>query len=142
MRILTPLEFLSIYKIAHPTNYLHRISVPTRSSFPSLESRVSVLKQLHKVVLEPGTRLGGRLERIGQTAVSVVAGGRGIRGTIALAAGLDPGPGVEERVVGDGGRADAEAGADDVAPVAPGLLLGGLDAVAAYITSNNDQPGS
>lgn len=49
---------------------------------------------------------------------------------IALATGLDPDEGVLERIAGVGRGPDAEARADDVAPVAPLALLGGLDAIA------------
>lgn len=83
--------------------------------------------------LEPRAGLGGGLERVGEAAVVVVAGGGGVAGAVALAAGLDPNEGVLEGVAGVGGEGLAEAGAHEVAPVAPGLLLRGLHAVAAGV---------
>ena len=62
--------------------------------------------------------------------MGIVARSSGVGSSVALSAGLDPDEGVLEGVAGVGGGADAEAGADDVAPVAPGELGGGLDAVA------------
>lgn len=61
----------------------------------------------------------------------VVASRAGVGSTVTLSTGLDPDEGVSERVAGVGGGADTEPSADDVAPVAPGLLLGGLDTVSA-----------
>jgi hypothetical protein len=62
--------------------------------------------------------------------VVVVAGGAGVAGAVGLATGLDPDEGVQELVARLGGRADTEAGALGVAPVAPlGLayvLLGSI----------------
>jgi hypothetical protein len=52
---------------------------------------------------------------------------------IALATRLGPDERVGQAVPRIGRGAGAEAGADDVAPVAPGLLLGRLDAVAGGI---------
>ena len=43
--------------------------------------------------------------------MEVVAGGAGVAGAIALAAGLDPDESVEEGMAGVGRRAGAEAGA-------------------------------
>lgn len=57
----------------------------------------------------------------------VVTRGRAVAGTVTLATWLDPDEGIEERVVGGGGGADTEACADDVAPIALLLLLGGLN---------------
>ena len=53
------------------------------------------------------------------TALAVVAGGRGVGGTVALASGLDPDDRVDEGRAGARRRARAEAGALDVAPVTP-----------------------
>lgn len=64
--------------------------------------------------------------------MSVVSRARAVRGAVALSAGLDPYEGVFERVAGAGRRADTETGAFDVAPVSPGVLGGGLDAIAGW----------
>lgn len=98
-----------------------------------LEGRVGVLEKLLKVGLEPRTGLGGGLEGVVLAAVVVVADGRGVRGAVALAAGLDPDEGVDERRARVGGRPRAEAGADGVAPVTPRLLAGRLLAGAALV---------
>ena len=98
-----------------------------------LESRVGVGKKLHEVVLEPSTSLGSRLERIRVAAVGVVPHRARVRRTVTLATRLDPHVGVEKRVVGGRAGADTEASANDVAPIAPSLLFGRLDTVAAYV---------
>lgn len=63
--------------------------------------------------------------------MGIVARSRRIRGPITLTTRLDPDKGVFQGVTGVGSRPDAEASAFHVAPVAPSLLLGGLDAIAA-----------
>lgn len=98
-----------------------------------LESRVSVLKQLLKVSLEPLASLRSRLEGIGKTAVEIVANSRSVAGTIGLTARLDPDKGVSQRGASVGGGADTEAGADGVAPVALLDLAGGLLAGTAGV---------
>ena len=80
----------------------------------------------------PGTSLGCRLERIVLSAERIVARRAGIRSTIGLAAGLDPHESVCLAGAGGGGRAHAEAGAVDVAPVTP-LLAEAGDGVAARV---------
>lgn len=67
----------------------------------------------------------------------VVAGGRAVAGTITLATWLDPDEGIEERVVSGGGWADTEACANDVAPIALLLLLGGLNTGATWTKLEN-----
>jgi hypothetical protein len=118
--------FRNIYK---KTSLQHVLSQPR---FQHLESRVGVDEELLEVSLEPATGLRGGLESIRVTAVRVVAGGGGVRGTVALATGLDPDPGIEERVGGGRAWADTETSADDIAPVSPCLLLGGLNTVAGW----------
>lgn len=75
-----------------------------------LERGVGVDEQLLKVGLEPLAGLRGRLHGIGTAAEVVVAGSRGVAGTVALATGLDPDKGVGEFEAGVGGGADAESG--------------------------------
>jgi hypothetical protein len=96
----------------------------------SLECRTRVTQQLYKVRLEPRSRLRRGLKRIGETTVRIISDSSSIRSTVTLTTGLDPDVCVEEWVISHGAGTDTEAGADDVAPVAPGLLLGRLDAVA------------
>ncbi len=94
-----------------------------------LESRISVGQQLHKVRLEPSSRLRSRLKGIRIATMGIISRARCIARAIALSARLDPDEGVFERVAGVGSGTHAKASADDVAPVTPGVLLGGLDAV-------------
>ena len=54
-----------------------------------------------------------------QSAVRVEARSRGVGGAIALASGLHPDDGVDERRASVGGRAGTEAGVLDIAPVTP-----------------------
>jgi len=65
--------------------------------------------------------------------VGIVANGRGVGGAVTLSTGLDPDKRISKRIASVRRRADAEARADDVAPVAPLLLLCWLDAVAAGV---------
>ena len=65
--------------------------------------------------------------------MGIVTGSRGVTGTVALATGLDPDEGILEGVASVGGRAHTEASADDIAPITPGLLLGGLDTVSGWM---------
>lgn len=107
----------------------------TTSTFPlpsRLQSWLSVLDQVLKVGLVPRTSLRRRGERIGHTAVRVVAGRRAVRGTIGLATRLDPDESIDEGVASAAGRADTKASALDVAPVAP-LLAETGDGVAASV---------
>ena len=85
-----------------------------------------------EVRLEPGTGLGRGLRGVGERARRVVARRRRVRGTVGLASGLDPDDRVDERVARVRRRADTEAGALDVAPVAP-LLAEVLLAGAALV---------
>lgn len=62
----------------------------------------------------------------------VVSSSRAVRGAVTLAPRLHPDEGIDEIIAGAGGRADAEASVDDIAPVTPGLLARGLFAVAAW----------
>ena len=62
----------------------------------------------------------------------IISRGRAIGRPVALATGLDPNERIGQRVACVGGETLAEASADDIAPVAPGVLLGGLDAVAGW----------
>lgn len=103
-----------------------------------LESGVSVLEQLLKVSLEPLTSLRGRLEGIRETAVVVIAGSRGVAGTIGLTTGLDPDEGISQRGASVGGRADTETGADGVAPV---TLLDLASRLLARTARVNDELG-
>ena len=66
------------------------------------------------------------------TAEAVVAGGRGVGGTVGLATGLDPDEGVGLRGASGARGADTETGAVDVAPVTP-LEAEAGDGVAAGI---------
>ena len=86
-----------------------------------LELRASVLEEHLKVLLVPLTGLGRRLEGVGHAAERVVAGGRCVASSVRLATGLAPDEGIDELGTGIGGRADTEAGAVNVAPVAPFL---------------------
>lgn len=56
-------------------------------------------------------------------------GGSRVGRAITLSTGLDPHKGILERIAGVSRGANTEAGADDVAPVTPGVLLRGLDAI-------------
>lgn len=85
---------------------------------------------LVKTHLEPGSGLRSRLQGITVSTVGIVAGRGSVRGTVTFTTGLDPDEGILESIAGIGGRADTETSADDVAPVTPGILLGGLDTVA------------
>lgn len=96
------------------------------------ECGVGVGDEHLEVCLEPGAGLGSGLLGVRETAVGVVAGARGVRGTVALASGLDPDDGVDERRAGVGRRAGTEAGVVDVAPVTP-LLADVLDTGAALV---------
>lgn len=85
----------------------------------------------YQTYLEPSPRLRCRLQRIAVSTMRIKPGCRAIRCAIALATGLNPDKRISERVARVGRKALAEAGADNVAPVAPGVLLSGLDAVAS-----------
>lgn len=97
-----------------------------------LEGRLGVLEQHLKVGLVPRTSLGRWLVGIRLAAERVVARGARVAGAVGLAAGLDPDEGIGELEAGAAARAEAEAGAVDVAPVAP-LETEALDAVAARV---------
>lgn len=79
--------------------------------------------------LEPSTSLRSRLQSITISAVRVIPGGSRVGRAITLSTGLDPHKGILERIAGVSRGANTEAGADDVAPVTPGVLLRGLDAI-------------
>jgi hypothetical protein len=79
--------------------------------------------------LEPSTSLRSRLQSITISAVRVIPGGSRVGRAITLSTGLDPYKGILERIAGVSRGANTEAGADDVAPVTPGVLLRGLDAI-------------
>jgi len=97
-----------------------------------LESGVGVVDEVLEVGLVPLAGLGRGLESIRLAAEAVVAGGRAVAGAVGLATGLDPDESVGELGTGVGRGADTEAGALDVAPVAP-LLTETLDAVTGSI---------
>jgi hypothetical protein len=63
--------------------------------------------------------------------VRVIPGGRRVGRAITLSAGLDPHERILERIASVGRGANTKAGADDVAPVTPGVLLGRLDAITS-----------
>ena len=65
--------------------------------------------------------------------MGIVADSARVAGTVTLSTGLDPDDGINERVTGVCGRQATETSALDVAPVAPLLLLSGLDAAAALV---------
>lgn len=98
----------------------------------SLERGLGILEQHLEVGLVPLTGLGRGLEGIGLAAEGVVARGARVAGAVGLAAGLAPDEGVGELEARGRGRAHAEAGAVDVAPVAP-LLAQARDGVAARV---------
>lgn len=79
--------------------------------------------------LEPSTSLRSRLQSITISAVRVIPGGSRVGRAITLSTGLDPHKGILERIAGVSRGANTEAGADDVAPVTPGVLLRGLDTI-------------
>lgn len=81
--------------------------------------------------LEPLAGFRSRLEGIFKPTMSIIALSRLIRGTITLSTGLSPDEGVNKVVASLSGRALAEAGVNDVAPVAPLNLAGRLVSVAA-----------
>lgn len=85
-----------------------------------------------KTYLEPLASLGSRLEGIFKPTVGIIALSRLVRGAIALSARLSPDEGVNKLVTSLGGGALAKAGVDDVAPVAPFNLAGGLVSIAAW----------
>lgn len=116
--------------------------VSTLTPTGHLQRRAGGADEGLEVRLEPGASLrrGLRSIRLSQThasasihkpkpeehpaylaAVRVEAGRRAVAGAVALASGLDPDDRVDEGRAGAGRRARAEAGALDVAPVAPGL---------------------
>lgn len=101
-------------------------------STQDLEGGLGVPEQHLEVLLVPLAGLGGGLEGVGLAAERVVARGAGVAGTIRLAAGLAPDEGVGELEARGRGRAHAEAGAVDVAPVAP-LLAQARHRVAARV---------
>ena len=101
--------------------------------FNTLTLESSASEQLLKVGLEPSTSLRSRGQRVGVTTVGVVTAGARVTGAVALSARLDPDEGVDKRVASVGGRGASETGTLDVAPVAPGLLRGRLDAAAALV---------
>ena len=105
---------------------------PLHRSINRLERRLRVLQQRLEVRLVPRPGLGAGLEGIVLPAERVVAHGGGVAGTVALAAGLDPDERVDLARARAGGRACAEAGTLDVAPVTP-LLAQALDAVAGGV---------
>lgn len=113
------------------------ISIPVIPTLPSipilLKRRVGINKQLLEIRLEPGPRLGRRLQRIRISTVGIVARAGAVRSAIALTTGLNPDKSIEQWVAGVSTGARTKARADDIAPVAPGLLLGGLHAVAAGV---------
>lgn len=59
-------------------------------STPTPDVKVNRTYEVNEVGLEPGTSLRSGLLGVIETAGRVVAGGRGVRGTIALTTGLDP----------------------------------------------------
>lgn len=67
------------------------------------------------------------------TAVVVVAGSTGVRGTIRLTTRLDPDKGIQEAVTSVGRGTNTEASALRVAPVTPLDLTGGLLARTALV---------
>ena len=62
--------------------------------------------------------------------MGIVAGRGSVRGTVTFTTGLNPDKGVLERVTSVGRLADTDVGSDQIAPVTPGILLRGLDAIA------------
>jgi hypothetical protein len=61
----------------------------------------------------------------------IVSGSSGIRSSITLASRLDPNVCVQQWVICDRAGSSTEASTDNVAPIAPGNLLRGLNTVAA-----------
>lgn len=98
----------------------------------SLEARLGVAEQHLEVGLVPLAGLGRGLEGVGLAAERVVARGARVAGAVRLAAGLAPDEGVGELEARGRRRAHAEAGAVDVAPVAP-LLAQARHRVAARV---------
>ena len=113
------------------SKYVQRIFIFSNLDTHHLKGRVSILQELRKVSLEPRSCLWRGLKGIREATVVVVSGCRGVRSTVALSTGLDPDKSILESIASVGRGADTEASADDVAPVTPCLLLGGLDTVTA-----------
>jgi hypothetical protein len=65
--------------------------------------------------------------------VRIVASSARVASTIALSTRLNPNDSINKRIASVGGRQATKPSALDVAPVAPLLLRGGLDAAAALI---------
>jgi hypothetical protein len=98
----------------------------------NLQRRVRVPNQVDEVLLEPLASLRCRLVRIRKTARRVVAGSRGVGGTVRLASRLDPDNGINEVRASVSRRAGTEASTLNVAPVAP-LVTDVLDTRATLV---------
>ena len=111
-----------------------RLQSPTITTLENciLQRGVRRRDQGLEVRLEPGTSFGRGLRGVRERARRVEARRRAVGRAVGLASGLDPDDGVNERVAGVGRRAGTEAGALDVAPVAP-LLTEVLLAGAALV---------
>lgn len=115
-----------------PPKSMYKKSQYLRSA---LERRLGVLEQLHKVRLVPLSCLGAGLERISESTEGIVALGSCVAGTITLTTGLDPDERVNQARASVGRRANAKAGALDVAPVTP-RQTETLDCVSAGVDNS------
>jgi len=109
------------------------ISDPGTFQAFNLERWVGVDQKLLEIGLEPSTSLGSRLKGIRAATMGVVSDSGLVGGTIALTTWFNPDESIKQRVVANNGWAAAETSANDVAPISPSLLLGGLDTVAAGV---------
>lgn len=121
----------------HRTNphlYTNHPSPPDPNPQPTSKARISIRKQLHKIRLKPRSRLGSRLQCITIRTMGIVSRTTRITRAIALTPRLNPHESIFDGRARIRSRSNPKPGPDDIAPVSPGILLGGLDAVARRVS--------
>lgn len=108
-------------------------SPPIAQSKPEaiISQMLQIIQSQENTNLEPSPSLRSRLESITISAMRIIPSGARIRSPITLSTRLNPDKGILQRVASVSGRSDTEASTFHIAPVAPGVLLCWLDAVAA-----------
>lgn len=118
---------------AEPIQRSHVHAHQTQHLSHHLERRVGINQQLLEIRLEPRPCLRSRLQRIRIPTVGIVPRASTVTRTITLTTRLDPNKSVEQWVTSVSARASTKASTDNIAPVAPSLLLRRLDTIAARV---------
>lgn len=113
-------------------NQLREISLPKPNPISKTEQPHHPRTFLRSSYLEPSPRLRRRLKSITIPTMRIIPRRTRIRSPITLATRFHPHKSIFEGIACVSGGSNTETGAFYVAPVAPGGLLGWLDAVSAW----------